>query len=518
MDSPEHNFCISPNADAPLPTRLIDVGPFDGSQNPRLISSVDIPSAQSKRYAALSHCWGTSQPVTTQITTLSERMKGIPMELMTKNFRDAIIITRNLGLRYIWIDSLCILQDSDLDWQQEAARMADIYKNCLVTIAAESSKDGNGGMLNMRSFDFEPIEIPFISKTYNIRTTIFIRPLQDDWNSCITGEKSALRSRAWVLQESLQAPRTIHYSSQQMFWECKSSSQAEGDITPIRSEENPSAQEWVWSRSKRFLSDVQNAADGANIDEIVPVSRKYVLYMRWYTILLDYSNRKLTKSWDIFPALQGLASEFNLYLKDEYLAGLWKSDLLRGLLWSIEEPELCRPAQPYRAPSWSWASKIGKINQAQDTLHLIGDYRAEILDVKVSPLNKLNPYGQISTGYLRIRGRWKASSHWHTFEVKAWEHHLIQNADDADGLLFRDFDLGKEEALDERHEKGRQMVVLQIATWASQPDHDGVLHCLILESADDEAVGTYHRVGVAQVYFYPQEWIEAWETGEFLIL
>jgi hypothetical protein len=109
------------------------------------------PSKGEKgRYLALSHCWGVStinERLTTTLATLEIRLKSIPMSLMPANFYDATIITRKLGYRYLWIDSLCIIQDSTEDWETESQNMGNIYMNASLTIAAGAAKDSDGGML-----------------------------------------------------------------------------------------------------------------------------------------------------------------------------------------------------------------------------------------------------------------------------------------------------------------------------------------------------------------------------------
>ncbi|KAE9379674.1 HET-domain-containing protein, partial [Stipitochalara longipes BDJ] len=343
LTSQDHKFCPKLNQphmssllqkshrEPGVPTRLIDVGPSDGSEEPKLIICSACRLSANWEYVALSHCWGQAQlyrihnddtiidletwmedqkslaeikrkPLTTTTETLEQRLQQIPMSTLPKTFRDAITFTRGLGLRYIWIDSLCIIQNSRSDWKEEAARMADIYKNAYVTIAAESSKDSHEGMFTL-----------------------------DDWETCVNGTGSALRLRGWVLQESLLAPRTIRVSSQQMFWE----SNELGDSD----------------------TDLEDMTDQG-------LTARDIIYLQWSSIIRDYSHRKLSVSSDIFPALEGLAREFNTHLNDTYIAGLWKQDLLRGLLWRIEgsKPgELPLEATPYRAPSWSWASTFGGI-------------------------------------------------------------------------------------------------------------------------------------------------------------
>lgn len=110
-----------------LPTRLVDVGVADGSEDPKLVVPLN---GQKGEYLALSHCWGPStvkERLLTKEATLKTRMKSIPISSMPANFHDATIITRRLGYRYLWIDSLCIIQDSKSDWETESSNMGNIY-------------------------------------------------------------------------------------------------------------------------------------------------------------------------------------------------------------------------------------------------------------------------------------------------------------------------------------------------------------------------------------------------------
>jgi len=96
-----------------MPTRLIDVGPSDGSRQPRLREL-----KQRARYLTLSHCWGGGKVAMTMTSNFDERCAAIPLESLSKVFQEAIHFTRLFGMRYIWIDSLCIIQDSSKDWEQ----------------------------------------------------------------------------------------------------------------------------------------------------------------------------------------------------------------------------------------------------------------------------------------------------------------------------------------------------------------------------------------------------------------
>ena len=553
-----HTFCKGrrdANVNSVLPTRLVDVGNLDGSQEPRLVLSSDLEKRSSIEYAALSHCWGgtkfaqiapptsdssptaapitvrhddsgyvhtAAKPLTTISTNISDRVSSIPMEILPPTFRDAVKITRALRLQYIWIDSLCIIQDSKVDWEQEGAQMANIYKNSHVTLAAESSRDSQGGILKPRMLDFSPVEIPLVSKGRDISTTMFVRPALDSWEDTVTGDKSMLCSRAWVLQESLLAPKTIHFGAQQMMWECRSVSIAEGDVKPIPP--NKRERDWSWSRNKRFLAEIETiATDGPETAGLVGSD---ILYLQWYSILRDYTNRKMTFSSDVFPALVGLATEFNRRLNDRYVAGLWEKDLHRGLLWKIEDSERAAPAIPFRAPTWSWASMVGQILPMNDCRHLVHGYKSDVLEVQTEPVSYAVPsrdenwYGEIKNGILRLRGRWRSTSAWPKFEEDYFDIHIIPGVEENLGVMFRYFDCGTEERYLERHQNGRKLSLLLIAGWRANLGDIPQWHFLILESGNNGDEGVFRRVGVVEIHnaAAAEEWAEEWEIREVLVI
>lgn len=164
-----------------LPSRFIDVGSRDGRKDPRLVSSTEV--SNKERYTTLSHCWGASpdnMPLRTTHATKAAHMVSIPMRTLPKTFRDAIDVTRALNVRYIWIDSLCIVQDDLEDWEQEAAKMASIYEGSFLTIAAADSPNSNGGLF--LDSTTPPVHFKFTSRlpsgaAFNRQSTAFLRPL-----------------------------------------------------------------------------------------------------------------------------------------------------------------------------------------------------------------------------------------------------------------------------------------------------------------------------------------------------
>lgn len=124
-----------------LPYRVLNVA--DG-RDPQLC----VNSWQDRgNYAALSHCWGTKESLKTVTSTLDEHLNGISSAKFPKTFQDAIVVCRRLGIPYLWIDSLCTIQDSKDDWATQSAQMSDIYSNAIVTISTDAAPDSHCGFL-----------------------------------------------------------------------------------------------------------------------------------------------------------------------------------------------------------------------------------------------------------------------------------------------------------------------------------------------------------------------------------
>lgn len=212
----------------PLPLRVIDVGSF-GESSVRLIISNS--SSKCAKYLTLSHCWGSANILKLTLENEGNLKKGFAIRGLPKTFRQAIHFTRALFIRYLWIDSLCIIQNSVDDWRQQSALMGDIYRYCYCNIAATRSGDSNGGMFATR----EPRSVKPLKLALTIANNIdgdkhhgvYYCWKDGVWRNLV--ENAPLNKRGWVLQERLLAPRVLHFSDY-IFWECKSVSACE--ITP----------------------------------------------------------------------------------------------------------------------------------------------------------------------------------------------------------------------------------------------------------------------------------------------
>jgi hypothetical protein len=198
-----------------LPTRVIDVC----AQSRSKIRLIDSIAMKSQDYTAFSHCWGTSAMFTTNDTVGSLR-DDIAMESLPLSFQDAITVTHGLGIRYLWVDSLCIIQDNKEDWDHEAARMQQVYSNAVCVIAASSASSSNDGFLNIQR---QPR--PWVALRSSSGTLNYVCKSIDNFHLDV--EEAALNKRGWVLQERALARRSIHFTSTQLYMECGKGVQCE---------------------------------------------------------------------------------------------------------------------------------------------------------------------------------------------------------------------------------------------------------------------------------------------------
>ena len=384
-----HNIC-SQALKSDLPTRLIDVGPPDGSDEPRLVMT----KGQQGQYVTLSHCWGTSKPPVTDPVTFNRYLRAIPFLSLPKTFQDAITAVRRLGYRYLWIDCFCIIQGDTKDWEIECARMAQTFRQSTVTIAGPAAGHTDAGFLRNRPAPIvEPCELELRNETGEVLGTATIG-LVDYQDSPLPGPEkdSPLATRAWVLQERLLSPRILYFGSGKMYWECQSVDWYENLLYPWVEIAIPKV-------SKRLLS---TPMDDFNLRAL------------WYLIVCTYSDCGLTDENDKLPALSGLASQVQKMSKDVYLAGLWKEDLITGLTWytpsqSTYKPKSLRRAKQ-KAPSWSWASCDDRVlflnmfSRPKEKLRI----ELEITDVQAEAVG-YDPYGQVTFGRLKVEGILKPS-------------------------------------------------------------------------------------------------------------
>ena len=370
-----------------LPLRLLDLA---SALHPDLIKlEYTEPLPVHTVYATLSHCWGGNCKTSLTTSSLAKFQTGIDLNTLPRTFKEAVLLTRKLGIRYLWIDALCIVQDSHQDWSLQASLMGDFYANSSLTISATGSSDSDGGLFHSRS----PLSV------WPCRITARWHCFPNDklvLNRSGWAEERALEplsTRSWAFQEWLLSKRTIHLSKDQVRWECHCL--AASEVYP------------------KGLKDGDIDFHGLPTKSIIKLLESADASALWKRIRQEYSEKHLTVATDKLTAFAGIARMVHKVLKspkEDYVAGLWRPELMNELLWEIytprEEVKVIHKDHPsqYMAPSWSWASIDGPIwyppSNNYNKYQL--DVYADIIEAKTFPQG--DEYGPVDSGFLIIRG------------------------------------------------------------------------------------------------------------------
>lgn len=414
----EHQLCPDLLHDALLPTRVVDVG-GDGADFPPFLL-VSNGTARG-RYAALTHCWGGCIDIVLTKERLQDFKQRLPVECLAKNFKDALHICRELGVQYLWIDCLCIVQNSEDDWAAESSKMTSIYRNAFVTISALSSRGSSSGIFrdhhSRRSDEWGVRPPPMrLVRDHSLGVTVgldsspesgevayalWIDSTHDLENLRMLCAGSPLTKRAWCLQESLLSPRIIFFGEEQVYWRCFDGFQSADGLPTGNEFDYPSKEDIHFAYALQGFSEVGMQP---------PRDRCNNIYDRggYYHLIRDYSHRSLTKPSDRLPAFSALAERIHANLGGNYLAGLFTANLHSDLLWQRHGPwcidEMGYPDSPaYVAPSWSWASVYAEVVCAStlDIMcvdHVAPPRKLRLLDSKIRYRDEKNPYGQVLAG------------------------------------------------------------------------------------------------------------------------
>ncbi|RDW56940.1 hypothetical protein BP5796_13007 [Coleophoma crateriformis] len=333
--------CHTPSAASNnvLPTRLLYVG----CSNSKLLALKETATHTGIRnYVALSHCWGDvtkeqTEKFWTSTQNIQTRQKGFSINELPKTFRDAIRVTRELGQEYLWIDSLCILQDDTPDWQRESKLMESVFSSAYCVIAASSATSSLEGFLE------RDVSSNCVSTTDAMGRQIYVCEDKDDFDNDVN--EAGLNKRGWVLQERVLSRRTIHFSKRQTYWEC-------GEGVRCENLNLLTTPEW----GHYFL-----------LDPIFPTrllkagTKRTVAFFN--SLIEDYSVRGLSEPADRAIAIAGLQSRIAKALGCEHRHGILDRFLHRNLLW--QRPVGGKLDQilynNLNVPSWSWMAYQGCI-------------------------------------------------------------------------------------------------------------------------------------------------------------
>ena len=317
------------------PTRLLEI--LD-NQTVRVIST---SRTETGSYAALSHCWGQMQTIKLQSATREKLENGIEVTSLPKSYQEAILVCLKLSISFLWIDSLCIVQDSKEDWERESVTMRDVYGNSCLNICAAAAANGTEESFLGRSRGI--LKVPQISTTCKdgSKDTFFL--LYDHAFEDIN--ESPLTRRAWVYQEWYLSPRSLILCHNLLWWHCRwklTNEETRDELT--------GHDDFQWFK----------ATDVDCPRSIYPAGDIRESFLSWFRHVNAYMQMNLTKESDRTVAFSGIVSSFGLShkLTGTYLAGLWHAHLPAGLCWYIVNSKTSQSSR-YMAPSWTWTSLHG---------------------------------------------------------------------------------------------------------------------------------------------------------------
>jgi hypothetical protein len=373
---------------APFPTRVLDLGAHDPIV--KLINGKDLLGP----YVALSYCWGGEQPHALTLSNMNRYEQEISSAVLPQSIQDAIFTTRKLGLRFLWVDSLCIVQDSMADKDFQMARMGDVYGNAYLTLSAASASSCHDGFLGVREEQRCIITLPFCCENENIgKASLWIRIHHEPRFS--HGNYEPLDARAWAWQERFMSNRLLIFSQIQVFFMCATSFGSDGGTIDRLEYMSLIGNGGDLMRPSGLTSMNTNLWSGMNPAEL----RK-----NWIQIVKHFSTRQLSNPEDKLPAISSTAAYTAAFNKDdEYLAGLWKSTLLEDLSWHKPRGKLLTRAATWRCPSWSYMSVDGDI-AFFDHHHLNFHPLVDIHDCATKPASADAPFGRIESGHLKLAG------------------------------------------------------------------------------------------------------------------
>ncbi|TQV95579.1 heterokaryon incompatibility protein [Cordyceps javanica] len=379
------------------PKRLIDLHSAYGSgPDGVIIKLVELPEiSRCPSYIALSYCWGYSsgESYTTTKDNVRRHMNQIPYAKLPATLKDAVRICTKLGMRYLWIDALCIVQDCSKDMDNEVAKMAMIYQKAWLTISVDISKASTEGcfndgrkhtLLTLEDGVGFKVDIPTVlDNGFKSKLRLFSPVATFSNPDAIQG--TPLTTRAWTFQEQALSRRILHYTSSGLVWECRAGFISQDNILH-------------WDRNSDTLPSLPTKISALSSLEIV-----YVWYHEILT--MSYSLRELTFASDKLPAISAVAALFHQHLQSPYLAGIWLQNIEIGLSWRRCGLEKRKDAKNSR-PSWSWRSQVGMVNWPISKYYLDDDFvpLIEIESFDTSLTNQATPFGNVKNGTLVILG------------------------------------------------------------------------------------------------------------------
>jgi hypothetical protein len=461
------------------------------------------PGSHPKHWATLSYCWGTEPSTKLTSSTLPLFEQALAMDSLDATVYDTISVIRGLGIEFLWIDALCIVQNDPHDKDLQMAKMRYIYEHSIVTLVTTHTSSVTQGFLSSRDVKYVPVSfgghsLSSIASYRQVPENLYLS------KSGVTEEKvlaGPWSYRAWTMQEGLLPNRLLYYSSTEIVWKCCEATYFErgpidrsgGEVVRQIIDEGItdfwSSDLFTKTKSLRRYLSMQDS------------DYRHEEHRLWYEIVKEYSPRLLGKSSDRLIALSGLAETYaTILVGDEYLAGLWRMDMIRGLLWRTPQAKLlgaveaqCSSRMTYAAPSWSWASAgVGLV--VENDWAQVWDFQelATIKEVTSRHDASTGPSVWPSNNTIVLRGRtfhfrqlynpdWQSTS----AEISAFERHLsrvIEQDYNRDAVTFSNV--------------GNYLAILMLQEFPSLTNSVDVMLLEANQSITPAKPPTFSRIGV----------------------
>ena len=373
-----------------FPARLLKLELSSDESSPPIVRLEDTTNPEAiYRYVALSHVWAYTEPCATTKSNHAAHTKSVPWAQLSLALRETIFVTVKLELdiEYVWIDSLCIIQDDIIDKRSELPRMSLIYGRAEIVFAV------HGPDLGMEKVALQPIQDPNRPED----PPVYCRKKQDHVNLLSEPkDPSSWLGRAWCMQERIFAPRILHFGGreEEIYFECNTLLDCEcgqmrsSDGSNVLTMKGKLAEALVTARSKVELTDLRNEA-----------------WRIYISVCENYTPRGITYPGDKLSAVSSLMRTFMPYL-GMYYAGLWEHNLIVSLQWEAFDTGHCKRYDSYVAPSFSWASISGAVIWYIEVDKLPTPETHEFASVVEisSTLDGIDPCGPVSSGHITLRG------------------------------------------------------------------------------------------------------------------
>ena len=434
-------------------------------------------------YCALSYCWGKGRNYLTTTQNLAERKKHIGFGDLPQTIKEAILISNAIGIYYLWVDAICIVQNDPQDWAEQAAEMCGIYSGAHLTISATNSNDVEKGFLSKR-MQSQVVQLKGVTGTRDIAPVYALeKPKHRYLAEAIPSVETPLFYRAWTFQERFLSSRVLHFYPEELTWECDEERSCE---------------------CSGILDDFLDSSHEMSGGKWGLLSKPGVIrpfsYTSWnLEVIWEYTNLSLTYETDRLPALLGMANFFKLRGLRNYVAGIWLDDFPLCLAWTARK---CSPnprAITKGIPSWSWASVPGRIAAMDSARGATISFDAKLLSEKRCSL-EMSPEERdqqdlslvIETYSISLGSNQEVKVHLHNLTGSGGVSYIHYQTGSFPLHLHRALPTGLSVGL-------INLLLLQTRRTESDSYSDHVEEITLVVYPSEDGSGTYYRIGTCQI-------------------